>query len=286
MIRKANYALTLILFVLAFVACGKKEEAQKTETAPAAEQKPAIQYGEMVLIPGGEYTIGTNDQKDPSDPKQISNAYPEHKVKLNAFWIDKYEVTYKQYLDFSIKTSYVAEGTAEGKTWRTFFSAEKANFPVTYITWKDASEYCKGNGLRLPTEEEWEAAARGTTANRYPWGNDWAPDKTNTAEAGFRNPVAAGQFEADNSPFGVRDMFGNVQEWVSNSYAPYKGNPKAGAPEYSAGYKVLRGLGSHYQGGKSLGLYVRTAYQPNFLADFGCRCAKDATPEDAAKAGK
>jgi len=73
-------------------------------------------------------------------------------VKVAAFWIDKYEVTGMQYLDFSVKTSYQPEGAAEGKTWRTFFSTEKPNVPVTYLTWKDAEEYCKAQGKRLPTE--------------------------------------------------------------------------------------------------------------------------------------
>jgi len=285
MIRKTNYALTLIILVLALGACGKTEEAT-TESAPATEEKAAIQYGEMVLIPAGEYIIGSKDKADPSDPKEISNAYPEHKVKVPAFWIDKYEVTGKQYLDFSAASTYVAEGTAEGKTWRTFFSIDKAYFPVTYITWKDAEAYCKGMGLRLPTEDEWEAAARGPNGNRYPWGAEWAADKANIAEAGYQNPVTAGQFTQDVSPFGVHDMFGNVQEWTSTTYKPYAGNPKAGDAQYTAGYKVLRGLGSHYKGTKSLGLWSRTAFPPNFLADFGCRCAKNATPEEAAKAGK
>jgi formylglycine-generating enzyme required for sulfatase activity len=284
MIRKVTYALTLMLFVLALAACGKKEEAQ-TEETPAVDQKPAINYGEMVLIPAGEYTIGTNE-KDPSEPKNFTTAYPEHKAKVDAFWIDKYEVTNKQYLDFSIKTSYEPEGAAEGKTWRTFFSAEKAYVPVVYITWKDAEAYCKGMGLRLPTEDEWEAAARGPNANRYPWGNDWASSKTNTADAGSRHPVAVGEFAEDVSPFGVHDMFGNVQEWTATTFKAYAGNPKAGDSQFNQGYKSIRGLGSAYQGGKSLGLFTRTAYLGNYLADFGCRCAKNATPEEAAKAGK
>ncbi|MBZ5497263.1 MAG: formylglycine-generating enzyme family protein [Acidobacteriia bacterium] len=285
MIRKTIYVLALILVVLALGACGQKQEAQpQAQQAAAVPEKPKVIPGEMVLIPAGEYTIGTNE-KDPGDPakKDFTNAYPEHKVKLPAFWIDKYETTGKEYLEFSIKTSYVVEGQEEGKTWRTFFSLEKPNVPVTYITWKDANEYCKAQGKRLPTEEEWEAAARGPNGYRYPWGNEWDATKANTADAGYRVPVDIGQFD-DVSPFGVHDMYGNVQEWASDSYKPYKGNPKAGGLEFNSGYKVLRGLGSRYTGTKSSGLWARTAYLPNYLADFGCRCAKSATPEEAAKA--
>lgn len=283
MIKKTIYALTLILVVLALGACGTKEAVQTKPEAATSEQTPKVVLGEMVLIPAGEYTIGTNEP-NPENKKEFTNAYPEHKVKLPAFWIDKYEVTGRQYLDFSVKTSYVPEGESEGKTWRTFFSAERANNPVTYITWKDADAYCKGMGLRLPTEEEWEAAGRGPNSLRFPWGNEWEPNKANTLDAGFRVPVDVGKFDQDVSPFGVHDMFGNVQEWTSSMYKAYKGNPKAGAQEYNAGYRVLRGLGSRYTGAKSSGLWARTAYPPNYLADFGCRCAKDATPEEAAKA--
>ena len=79
-------------------------------------------------------------------------------------------------------------------------------------------------------------------------------------------------------------MFGNVQEWTEGLYKAYKGNPKAGEQQFNSGYKVVRGLGSRYLNGKSSGLWARSAYLPNYLADFGCRCAKNATPEEAAKA--
>jgi len=280
MIRKTHYALALILVGLALGACGKKEEAQpQAEQAPAV-QTPKITPGEMVLIPAGEYTIGTKEKKD-ADGK-ISDAYPEHKVKLDAFWIDKYEVTNTQYLDFSVNTSYVAEGESEGKTWRTFFSPDKANTPVVYLTWKDAEAYCKAGGKRLPTEEEWEAAARGSEGLRYPWGNQWDNNRTNTAEAGYRVPMDIGMFD-DVSPFGVHDMFGNVQEWTASWLKAYPGNASKNS-NYGERFRVVRGLSSRWFGGKASGLWARSAYLPNFLADFGFRCAKSATPEEAAKA--
>jgi len=286
MIRKVTCILALVLVVLSLGACGKKEEAQANkETAAPAVETPKIVYGEMVLIPAGEYIIGTNE-RDPENKKEFSNAYPEHKVKLPAYWIDKYEVTGKEYLDFTVNTSYVAEGQEEGKTWRTFFSFERAYNPVTYITYKDGEAYCKGVGKRLPTEEEWEAAARGPNGNRFPWGNEWEPNKANTMDAGFHAPVDVGKFEGDVTPFGVRDMFGNVQEWTSSMYKAYPGNAKAGTQEFSkgAGFRVIRGLGSRHTGVKASGSWVRSAYPGNYLADFGCRCAKNATPEEAAKA--
>jgi formylglycine-generating enzyme required for sulfatase activity len=280
MIRKTHYALALILVGLALGACGKKEEAQpQAEQAPAV-QTPKITPGEMVLIPAGEYTIGTKEKKNPDG--STSDAYPEHKVKLSAFWIDKYEVTNSEYLDFSINTNYVAEGQSEGKTWRTFFSPDKANTPVVYLTWKDAEAYCKAGGKRLPTEEEWEAAARGSEGLRYPWGNQWDNNRTNTAEAGYRVPMDIGMFD-DVSPFGVHDMFGNVQEWTASWLKAYPGNASKNS-NYGERFRVVRGLSVSYFGGKAFGLWARSAYLPNYLANFGFRCAKNATPEEAAKA--
>ena len=103
-------------------------------------------------------------------------------------------------------------------------------------------------------------------------------------DAGFRAPVDVGQFEGDVSPFGVRDMFGNVQEWTSSAFKPYPGNTKAGAAAFPLGMRVIRGFGSRHTNLKLAGLWARSAYPDNYLADFGCRCAKDATPEEAAKA--
>ena len=280
MIRRINYALALILLVLAVAACGKKEEAQSQKTEPAAAQPPAIIPGEMVLIPAGEYIIG-KDEKDPENKSRWTNTYPEHKVKLPAFWIDRYEATGMEFLEFTSKTAYVAEGESENKTWRTFFNINKPHSPVTYVTWKDADSYCKGMGKRLPTEEEWEAAARGPNGLRFPWGNDWQDNRANTMEAGSGVPDDVGKFD-DVSPFGVHDMFGNVQEWTASMYKPYKGNP--GGDEYNKGQRVVRGLSSSFKNGRGSGLYVRMFSPPNYLANFGCRCAKDATPADAAKA--
>ena len=152
-----------------------------------------------------------------------------------------------------------------------------------YITWKDAEAYCKSKGKRLPTEEEWEKAARGPNGFGYPWGNEWAEGRANTYEAGLGKPADIGQFD-DVSPYGVHDMLGNVQEWTASWYKTYKGNPKKD-PNSGEQFKVVRGLSSRYKG-KVAHLWERTAYVPTALFDFGCRCAKDATPEDVAKAGQ
>ncbi len=272
MIRKCLVVFAALVAIYCLNACGQKE---KQEEAEAVEEVvvPEINPGEMVLIPAGEFIMGTNDKE--------SIAYPEHKVNLPAYWIDKYEVTNKQFLDFSVETGYMGEGAKDGRDWRLFFTPEKAFHPVVYITWNDAQEYCKWAGKRLPTEEEWEKAARGVNGNIFPWGNEWDANRTNTYETGSNNFAPVGQYN-DVSDFGVCDMFGNVQEWTGSWYNIYKGYPKRD-PQAGQKLRVVRGLSARYRG-KYGHLYDRAAQPPGALYDFGCRCAKDATPEEAEKA--
>ena len=273
MLRKFGIVLFILTLVVAFSACGSKEEAGSVGAkAPAKKSTPKVVPGEMVLIPEGEFILGTDDKEHPTA------YYSGRTMTLPAFWIDKYEVTNMEFMDFSIKASYAGEGAKEGKDWRIFFTPDKANVPVVFITYNDAEAYCKANGKRLPTEFEWEKAGRGTEGFRYPWGNDWDASRTNTYESGYESPVAVGRFD-DVSPFGVHDMMGNVQEWTSSKYLPYKGGKRD--PNASEDMKVVRGLSYLYRG--RLGsIFERTAYVPNYLSNFGFRCAKDATPEEAA----
>jgi formylglycine-generating enzyme required for sulfatase activity len=274
MIRKSLIVFIVLIAMYGLTACGQKEKEGEGEVASEAAA-PAIVPGEMVLIPAGEFIFGTDD-KD-------SLAYPQQKIDLPAFWIDKYEVTNSQFLDFAVKTGYVGEGAKEGKDWRLFFTPDKALYPVVYITWNDAFEYCKSVGKRLPTEEEWEKAARGPDGNVYPWGNKFDASRTNTYETGGNNFTAIGQYN-DVSYYGVHDMLGNVQEWTASWFSTYKGNPKKN-PQSGKKLRVVRGLSARYFG-KSGHLWDRSAQPPNALYDIGCRCAKDATPEDVAKASQ
>lgn len=273
MIRTGFVAFIAFVVICGLSACSQKEtQEEKAATEEAVE--PAVKPGEMVFIPAGEFIMGTNEKKD------TASAYPEHKVDLPAFWIDKYEVTNSEFLDFSIQNNYAGEGAKEGKDWRLFITADTALVPVVYITWKDAKTYCESLGKRLATEEEWEKAARGPNGNRFPWGNEWIDGRSNTYEAGFLKPMPIGRFD-DVSYYGVHDMLGNVQEWTETKYAPYKGNPEKD-PNANKNYRVVRGLSAVYKS-KGGGLWIRSAYVPEALYDFGCRCAKDATPEDIAK---
>ncbi len=275
MTRICFIALIVLAVICTMTACSKKEEAKEGAAVTQEAAKPAVEVGKMILIPAGEFTMGTDDKKN--------LAYPAHKVNLPAFWIDEYEVTNKQYLSFASKTGYITEGAKEGKDWMLFWTPEMSNFPVVYITWKDADAYCKADGRRLPTEEEWEKAARGPNGNRFPWGNEWIDGRSNTYEAGNTKPVAVGTYD-DVSFYGVHDMLGNVQEWTSSWYKPYKGNLVKDS-QANDKMRVVRGLSAVYKS-KGGSLWERSAWVPEALYNFGFRCVKDATPEDAAKAAQ
>jgi formylglycine-generating enzyme required for sulfatase activity len=274
MFRKCLAILTTFLLVLCCLSCSSTEEAVVEETP--VEEAPAITPGEMVLIPAGEFIFGTDDK----EPEPALRANPQQTIDLPAFYIDKYEVTFKEFLDFCIEHEYTSEGSAEGKNWQQFFSADKRNNPVSYITWGDAKAYCEANGKRLPTEVEWEKAARGTDGRRFPWGDQWIPNQSNTYEAGYKQPVDIGQFDKDVSPYGVHDMLGNVLEWTESWFKPYEGN-RLRDENFGERFKVLRGACSRFYGSRTH-LWARNAYLPNYLADFGFRCAKDASEVESA----
>lgn len=273
MLRKGLAVFCILVVVMCGLAgCGKKDAEQEAESAAESSQQ-SVEPGEMVFIPAGEFIMGTDDKN--------SDSYPQRKVYLPAFWIDKYEVTNFEFQGFSIEHRYAGEGVAEGKDWRTFVTLDKAMFPIQYITYKDAETYCKSKGKRLPTEEEWEKAARGPNGNAYPWGNEWQDNRSNTAESGPLKPVAVGQYD-DVSYYGVHDMLGNVREWTDSWWVMYPGNKKQDPNSGKKTHRIIRGLSPNHRG-KVAHLWDRSGMVPSYVGDVGCRCAKDATPEDIAK---
>lgn len=250
---------------------------------------------EMIYIPAGSFQMGNNG----SEPYSYPHELPQHSVYLSGYWIGKYEVTRGEYAQFMAAGGYSnpAYWSAEGWSWRlaaksrnpevgpprtqpSYWGAvqdwgtgsftQTDQHPVVGVTYYEAEAFCNWAGGHLPTEAQWEKAARwtGSYPNVYPWGNTWNQEycnnryDSNPAGGGYQKYQTApvGSYPSDASPYGCQDMAGNVWEWCKDWYSPsyYSQTPPGGwidpqGPE-SGSYRVLRG-----------GSWNGTGY--------GCRCA-------------
>ena len=224
---------------------------QPSETSPAVEPEAGAERiweqdgAEMVYIPSGVFLMGSDEENDQAD----GDEYPQHEVYLDGYWIDRYEVTNQQYgkcVDAGACDPPYESGSFTRD--RYFTQPEFANYPVIWINWFDANRYCEWAGKQLPTEAQWEKAARGTDAREFPWGDDpidetranFGSNVGDTTEAGFYSPQG-------DSPYGCADMAGNVLEWVKDWYnggyhtiLDQVDNPQ-GASSSSIGARVARG---------------------------------------------
>lgn len=222
---------------------------------------PAMIQG-MIMIPGGDFKMGRDD----GDPK-YNYEKPAHPVTVKPFFIDKFEVTNEQFAEFVRQTRRQPPSHWGGGN----FPVGEANFPVVNITWNDANAYAQWAGKRLPTEEEWEFAARGRDGRIYPYGNEWKPKYSNAAEDGYRKARAVGSYPEGASPFGAMDMAGNVAEWTASNYKPYPGS-KA---EPQDGFKILRGGAFNTKANQQTAT-DRYFEPPTKTLDYvGFRCVKD-----------
>ena len=235
----------------------------------------------LVYVPAGEFQMGSTDQQIDSllalhrgwKREWFANELPQHSLTLETYWIDQMEVSNAQYqqCEQAGKCSPPAETTSYTHT--TYYNDPKFDgYPVAYVSWQDASNYCSWAGRRLPTEAEWEKAARGPDGRAYPW-QDQAPDSS-LANFGMTTgdtlPVAS--FPNSKSYYGALNMAGNVWEWTSDWYQAYPG----GAPDnaYGEQYRVVRG-GSWIDNERFLRSAGRFRLGPAVrLSYLGFRCAR------------
>ncbi|MFQ5587218.1 MAG: formylglycine-generating enzyme family protein [Nitrospiria bacterium] len=244
----------------------------KDRTAVVAENP--INFSEpprdnpMIVIPAGEFIMGAEDGGTDEQPKRA--------VYLDAFAIHQYEVTQHQYDQFVATTGHRKPLNRYVKDIHFF---NHPNQPAIYVSWLDAYAYCEWAGLRLPTEAEWEKAARGTEGLSWPWTEKFEPTFANFKGKDDRGvfTMTVGSYEQDKSPYGLYDMAGNVREWVQDWYddqyyaqGPSK-NPQG--PEQGE-MKVLRGSSwrdSLYSGRTTGRLKMIPGYRYEAV---GFRCAK------------
>ena len=228
----------------------------------------------MVYVPAGEFAMGSDSGNN--------DERPVHTVRLDSFWIDQTEITNKMY------SLCVSAGACEApKQFNSYYQSsyygnnEFENYPVIYVDWYMAQTYCTWAERRLPTEAEWEKAARGPANYTYPWGEGLDCDKVNAAGC-KRDTTPVGEYEIGKSPYGVYDMAGNVMEWVADWYSNtyYESSPRENpSGPLSGEYHVLRG-GSWTSIENSLRSSYRLALTPNTTNFYliGFRCAKSASP--------
>jgi formylglycine-generating enzyme required for sulfatase activity len=167
-----------------------------------------------VFVPQGSVQMGGIDSAASGDEK------PVHKVSLPAYWIDKLEVTNAMYLGCITAGGCQPPQAIKSETRPAYFNNPDFNdFPVIYVTWGEAAAYCKWAGRRLPTEAEWERAARGDDVRTYPWGSTLPDSTTANFNYQFGDTNRVGSYPAGASPFGALDMAGNVAEWVNDYYS-------------------------------------------------------------------
>ncbi|MCC6544402.1 MAG: SUMF1/EgtB/PvdO family nonheme iron enzyme [Nitrospirae bacterium] len=243
------------------------------------EVKPPAPPDGMAYIPEGWFLMGSNEKDGLLGLAVGVDEIPQHRVYLKGYYIDLYEVTVGEFRKFLDITGRRTPRIWKVEEWVKIYPVPKINHPMNAISWYDADDYCRWVGKRLPTEEEWEKAARGTDGRQWPWGNEPnVPEdlKANTLEALTSWTTPVGSYPQGVSPYGVYDMGGNVMEWTSSWYKPYPGSTLK-REAFGEKYKVLRG-GSFENPSVP---FARTAYRHSVAPQWdhpghGFRCALDA----------
>jgi serine/threonine-protein kinase len=264
--------LAVIALVIAIIAIPKLIPGSSTTNSNSGPTKTDIKPPSgMVLVRSGKFKMGIDKPDDPTD----TDATPAHEVKVEDFFMDTKEVTNYEYLQF-IKKS----GRTPPPDWKDGEPDPSENdLPVSNISWDDARAYAQSIGKRLPTEAEWEYAARGEEGRTYPWGNDWSPKCSNSKEdetqGKGQKPVAVGNYKNCPSWCNVYDLAGNVSEWVEDSYKLYDKSQAKPLSEKEQQFKVFRG-GAYNVAKDKLKTYQRWT-APSYTKEpyIGFRCVKD-----------
>lgn len=280
--------LVILLFCIVLSACASATPtpiptltpAPPTAVLPAVTPLPA---DGMVLVPAGPFEMGSSVDKalteckkfrSDCEPAWYTAEEPVHTVEVAAFYIDVYEVTnaaYRVCLNAGVcqDPHFIYSATHPDYFTNTAFD----NYPMVNVNWENATTYCEWRGARLPTEAEWEKAARGTDGRIYPWGNDLDPTRANYQDSKLGDPITVGSYASGKSPYGAYDMTGNVWEWTSDWFDAYPGSTSTN-PDFGQKVRVLRG-GAWLDPGNTIHATNRGGLDPTHsFGNIGFRCAR------------
>jgi formylglycine-generating enzyme required for sulfatase activity len=217
----------------------------------------------LIRIPPGEFVMGS---------AEYSDSIPVKKIKLDEFFIGKLEITNAQFARFLNVSGYRTK-----ERWKEYITDGSGSYPVVHISWYDAAAYCRWAGLRLPTEAEWEKAARGCDGRKYPWGDRWDRNRCNNLQMNDkkisakmlmmdrrRGTVPVGSIPGGMSPWGAMDMLGNAMEWCSSVYKSYPYSSRDGREDpRSKAERAIRG-GCWFNNEDTLACAMREKTPPDY----------------------
>ena len=253
------------------LACSLLASCSSVRLPPAAGEVTVSDKDGMRLhyVPAGVFTMGHDDAWE--------GQKPAHEVALDAFWVDETEVTNRMYaLCAQAGDCRPPEDITSYTRDQYYLDAQYAEYPVVRVSWRDANDYCRWAGRSLPSEAQWEKAARGTDRRLYPWGNQ-SPDQdllNNSAVSFLEDTVQVGSYPTGTSPYGALDVAGNVWEWTADWFDAYPGGDPQASENFGKTYRVLRG-GSFVDAADATTRYHNYPELRNY--DIGFRCVLTAS---------
>jgi len=262
--QRGDLTLEMIRFELAAFDIGRP-----SLNLPIDFKISAIDDMPQVYVPEGVFFMGSN--RNPT-----AKEYPMHSVYLDAFWMDKVEITNAMYLK-CLRSNKCTTPSSDNIQYEKWIYRDH---PIVYVTWDQAVIYCLWADRRLPTEAEWEKAARGTDGRMYPWGNDFPnPRLANFSDNLIHESVSSFRYPLGASPYGVLNMAGNVREWVADWYDPnyYVSSPSANPKGPETGFERSLRSTSYNEDGREINITTRLRHEPESAGlSRGFRCAENA----------
>ncbi len=276
---------TLFVVLLLSILAAACTPATATPPPTTSANATPIETNQMALVPAGAFSMGNSiDQamaeckkyRDDCIPEWFAVEEPVHSVDLPAFYMDVYEVTNAGYRACVTAGKCQPPRLNNSATHPDYYTnTQYDNFPVINVNWDNAKTYCEWRDARLPSEAEWEKAARGTDGRTFPWGETLDTTRANYSDTKAGDPVAVGSYEGGKSPYGIYDLTGNVWEWAADWFDVYPGGNASASADFGQKARVLRG-GAWLDPGNSIHAAFRGSLDPTHsFGNIGFRCARD-----------